>query len=60
MDFLLWITIGFIVIGFVIFIYMKKAMENKLTFIKTNSENKKSTTEAKSVIWWIVGVTAWG
>ncbi|MBC5636320.1 hypothetical protein H8S33_05695 [Ornithinibacillus sp. BX22] len=60
MDLLLWITIGFIIIGFVVLISMKKGMESKVVFIKANMEDKENSTKAKSVIWWIVSVTAWG
>ncbi|WP_449536342.1 hypothetical protein [Ferdinandcohnia sp. Marseille-Q9671] len=60
MDLLLWITIGFIIIGFVVLISMKKAMETKLVFIKANLEDKESSTKAKSIIWRIVSCTAWG
>ncbi|SET64857.1 hypothetical protein SAMN05216389_11867 [Oceanobacillus limi] len=60
MDLLLWITIGFIIIGFAILTSMKKGMESKVTFIKANIESKESSTIAKSVIWWIWSTTAWG
>ena len=60
MDLLLWITIGFIIIGFVVFTSMKKGMENKLAFITANMEGEESSTKAKSIIWWIVSTTAWG
>ncbi|GAE31628.1 hypothetical protein JCM9152_3106 [Halalkalibacter hemicellulosilyticusJCM 9152] len=39
---------------------MKKGMESKLAFIKANTEDEESSTKAKSIIWWIVSVTAWG
>ncbi len=58
MDLLLWITVGFIIIGFVVLASMKKNMESKLAFIKRNMESKKSST--KSIVWWIVGTAAWG
>lgn len=60
MDLLLWMTIGFILIGLVVLTSMKKEMESKLAFIKANSENEESSTEAKSIIWSIVWTTAWG
>ncbi|MBD8006813.1 hypothetical protein [Bacillus norwichensis] len=60
MDLLLWITIGFIIIGFVVLISMKKGMESKLAFITANMEDEESSTKAKSIIWWIVSTTAWG
>ncbi|MFD2043055.1 hypothetical protein ACFSTA_01895 [Ornithinibacillus salinisoli] len=60
MDLLLWITIGFILIGFVTLTSMKRGMESKLAFIKANMEDEESSTKAKSIIWWIVSTTAWG
>ena len=39
---------------------MKKGMENKVVFIKTNPEDEGNLSKAKSVIWWIWGATAWG
>lgn len=60
MDLLLWITIGFITIGFVVLISMKKGMESKVAFIKANMEDEGNSSKAKSVIWWIWSTTAWG
>ncbi|ALC85146.1 hypothetical protein AM499_04445 [Bacillus sp. FJAT-22090] len=60
MDLLLWITIAFIITGFVVLISMKKGMESKLAFITANMEGEESSTKAKSIIWWIVSTTAWG
>ena len=60
MDLLLSITIGFIIIGFVVLTSMKKGMESKLAFIKANMEDEESSKKAKSIIWWIVSTTAWG
>ena len=47
-DLLLWITFGFIIIGFVV-----------LSYIKRNMDSKQSST-AQSIIWWIVGTTVFG
>ena len=58
MDLLLWITVGFIIIGFVILASMKKNMESKLAFITRNMESEESSTT--SIVWWIVGTVAWG
>lgn len=60
MDLLLWITISFIVIGFVVLASMKKGMEKKLSFITTNEESEESSVRTRSIIWWIFSVTAWG
>ncbi|MFS0750980.1 hypothetical protein [Oceanobacillus sp. 1P07AA] len=57
---LIWLTIGFILIGFCVLISMKKAMENKLAFIKSNAENQNVTKETNSIVRWIVGVFSWG
>ncbi|WP_332633956.1 hypothetical protein [Halalkalibacter flavus] len=60
MDSLLWITIGFIIIGFVVLVSMKKSMESKLAFIKANKESEESSIKAKSLVLWIVSTAAWG
>jgi RsiW-degrading membrane proteinase PrsW (M82 family) len=61
MDLLLWITVGFIVIGFVVLVSMKKSMERKVALIIENEENMESKQISnKPVIWWIVGATVWG
>ncbi|MFC7319820.1 hypothetical protein [Halobacillus campisalis] len=60
MDVLLWITIGFILIGFVVLVSMKRSMESKLAFIKENPESADSSIKSKAIIWWIVSTTAWG
>ncbi|WP_230980827.1 hypothetical protein [Rossellomorea arthrocnemi] len=60
MHLLLWITIGFIISGFIALTSMKSSMENKLAYIKANSEAEESSTKAKSIIWWVVSATAWG
>ena len=59
-DLLLWITISFIIIGFVILTSIKKDMESKVAFIKANEENEVSLSKAKSVIWWIWSAAAFG
>lgn len=48
MNLLFWITIAFIIIGFVI-----------LAFIRRNVKSKKISS-TKSIIWFIVGTTVWG
>ena len=61
MDLLLWITVGFIVIGFVVLASMKKSMERKVALIIENEESMESKQISnKPVIWWIVGATVWG
>ncbi|OZU87054.1 hypothetical protein CIL03_18670 [Virgibacillus indicus] len=60
MDSLLWITIGFIISGFVVLFSMKKGMESKLAFIKANMESEESSGKTKSIVWWIVSTIAWG
>lgn len=61
-ELMLWITVGFIIFGFVVLVSMKKNMENKLAFIKTNMENNIESTKGstKLIVWWIVGTTVWG
>ena len=61
MDLLLWITVGFIVIGFVVLASMKKSMERKVALIIENEESMASKQISnKPIIWWIVGATVWG
>ncbi|MEK3981522.1 hypothetical protein MKY37_21160 [Psychrobacillus sp. FSL K6-2836] len=60
MDLLLWITTGFMLIGLVVLVSMKKGMESKVAFIKANMEDEENSSKAKSVIWWIWSTTAWG
>ena len=60
MDLLFWITIGFIITGFVILASMKKGMESKVAFIKANIEDEGNSSKAKSVICWILSTVAWG
>jgi hypothetical protein len=59
-DLLLWITIGFIIIGFSVLTSIKTSMENKLAYITANLEEEESSVKAKSIIWWIVSTAAWG
>lgn len=59
MDSLLWITIGFIIIGLCILVSMKKTMENKLALIKAKPECEESSMKAKSIVWWIISTTTW-
>lgn len=60
MDLTLWVTVGFIVIGFIVLASMKKGMESKLAFITEYEQDGESPTKAKSIILWIWGATAWG
>ncbi|GLO67041.1 MULTISPECIES: hypothetical protein [Oceanobacillus] len=57
---LIWLSIGFILIGFCVLISTKKSMENKIAFIKSNVVDQNVTKVTNSVIWWIVGVFGWG
>lgn len=47
MDLLLWVTIGFIIIGFVVLASMKKDMESKVAFIKLDMEEDGNLSKAK-------------
>lgn len=60
MDLLLWINIGFITIGFVVLVSMKKSMESKLAFIQANMESEEGSSRTKSIVWWIVSTIVWG
>ena len=58
---LLWITVSFIVIGFVVLVSMKKGMEARVNLIVENKESiERNQLSSKPVIWWIVGTTVWG
>ena len=60
-NLLLWLTVGSIIIGFVVLFSMKNNMSNKLALIKTNMESdlKVQKGSTKSIIWWITGTTVW-
>lgn len=61
MDLFLWLTVSFIVIGFVVFASTAKGMARKVDLIRENEESmvgKQIST--KPVIWWIVGATVFG
>lgn len=60
MDLLLWVTISFIVIGFLVLFFMKKGMEIKLAHIQKKSEDEENKKKEKSIIWWIRGAVVWG
>ena len=60
MNFLLWITIGFIIIGFVVLVSLKNSMERKLAFIKAKMDSEESSKKTKLIVWWIISVAAWG
>jgi len=58
-DLLLWITTGFMLIGLVVLVSMKKGMETKVAVI-ANMEDEENSSKVKSVIWWIWSTIAWG
>ncbi|AOV08133.1 hypothetical protein [Sporosarcina ureilytica] len=61
MDLLLWITVGFIIIGFVVLVSMKKSMEMKVALLKENKESVDGKQiSPKPVIWWVWGAVLWG
>lgn len=61
MNLLLWITVGFIVIGLFVLISMKKSMEERVAFaIENKDDTEGKQTSAKPVVWWIAGATIWG
>ncbi|WP_434401581.1 hypothetical protein M1Q06_03440 [Planococcus sp. 11815] len=59
MDVLLWIMIGFILIGLLVFLSLKKRMETKLAHVKANPDSEAALRDTKHMIWWVWGVTAW-
>lgn len=61
MGLFLWVTVGFIVIGIVVLVSLKKSMERKIALIIGNKESMESKQIlTKPVVWWIVGATVWG
>ncbi|MDV2583360.1 hypothetical protein [Alkalibacillus haloalkaliphilus] len=58
MNSLLGITVGFIVIGFVVLISLKGSMESRLA--KANVEVDEGLTKTNPVVWWIVSTAIWG
>lgn len=60
MGLLLWVTVGFIGLGFVLLVLMKRGMESKLAFVTENGESVESSRDAKSMVRWIYGVALWG
>jgi len=61
MNLLPWITVGFIVSGFVVLLSLKKSMDRKVALILENAGSFESKQISnKPVIWWIVGATVWG
>lgn len=60
MDFLLWFMGGFILIGLLVFLSMKKRMDAKLARVKAKPDSGETAEDTKHLIWWVWGVTAWG
>ncbi|WP_153722142.1 hypothetical protein [Sporosarcina cascadiensis] len=61
MKLLLWITVGFIAVGFLALNSMKKSMEERVAIAiqnKDSMEGKQIST--KPVVWWIYGAVLWG
>ncbi|GGN58588.1 hypothetical protein [Oceanobacillus indicireducens] len=61
MNFLLWITVGFIVLGLFVLMSMKKSMEERVALAIENKDGMEGEQiSTKPVVWWIVGATVWG
>lgn len=61
MNLLLWITIGFIVAGFIILTSTREGMKERVTLAIENRDSVESKQiSTKPVVWWIVGTTVWG
>ncbi|MGG0644400.1 hypothetical protein ABE021_10720 [Sporosarcina gallistercoris] len=61
MNLLPWITVGFIIVGFFVFISMKKNMEKRVALAieyKDSMEGKQILPSP--VVWWIWGAFLWG
>lgn len=60
MTFLHWFTIGFITIGLIIMISMKKKMENRVALAATQESSPNADQiSTKPVIFWIWGSVFW-
>lgn len=58
---MVWLTVAFIVIGFVILVSMKKGMERKLALLMENEESiGKEKISTNPIIWWIGGAVILG
>lgn len=57
MDLLLWFTIAFVVIGFIVLMVIRKLVKNRLEFVKNNPEREG---ESKPVIWFVWAAAVWG
>ena len=61
MNWLLWISIGFIVVGFFMLISFKKGMEERVAIAIENKDNMDGKQiSPKPVIRWIWGAVLWG
>ncbi|TFE01512.1 hypothetical protein [Jeotgalibacillus salarius] len=60
MDLLLWFTIVFVVIGFIVLIVLSKSMKDRVKFLKSNPDGEGSEKEAKTVIRFIWTAVAFG
>lgn len=61
MNLLLWVTVVFIVVGFIALTSMKKSMENRVALaIESGDSMEGKQISTKPVVWWIVGATVWG
>lgn len=60
MDLLSWIAGGFITIGFIVVVSMKKGMEHRLALIEGNAEEGKNENLTRPIVRWIWGTVFWG
>ncbi len=60
MDLLLWFTIAFFVIGFVVLMVVRRSMNQRVELLKNNPDLEDGEQIAKPVIWFIWGSVAWG
>ena len=60
MDLLSWMAGGFIIIGFIIVVAMKKGMEHRLALIEGNAKAGENKNLTRPIVWWIWGTVIWG
>ncbi|MBD7908271.1 hypothetical protein H9659_08010 [Sporosarcina sp. Sa3CUA8] len=61
MNLLLWIKVGFIIVGFFVLISMKKYMEKRVALaIEYKDIMEGKQISPYPVVWWIWGAVLWG
>ena len=59
MDILIWTTIVFVVVGFILLLITSKMMDVKILFLDKRLQRKRDTAQARRAMWWMWGAIAW-